>query len=399
MSRLLLSAASPELERRLRADLGAVNGSLLVVEPSALLAHLALETPEALILGPEIAVADTLAFAARVDAEFPWVSIVLVADSAPDLWPDAMRAGVREIITPTTPPAEVRQAVDRARQVTASRRQAGTPALGQAAGQPGGGGRPRGRVIAVVSPKGGVGKTTVASNLAVGLARIAPLDTVLVDLDVQFGDVASAMQLTPERTLSDVVHGPAATDALVLKSYLTTHPSGCYVVCGPATPSEADRISGEQVGVLLDQLAAEFRYVVLDTAPGLGEHALAAIEHATDAVVMCGMDVPGLLGVRKELAVLTELEMVPSSRHVLLNMADRRGGLSVRDVEASIGVPVDLVLPPSRAVPLSTNQGVPLLQAGSRDPVAKGLHALVRRFDPAHTEKAARRSHLGAVLR
>jgi len=218
-------------------------------------------------------------------------------------------------------------------------------------------------------------------------------------LDVQFGDVASAMQLTPERTLSDAVHGAAAKDTLVLKSYLTTHPSGCYVICAPPTPAEGDRISGEQVGALLQQLASEFRFVIVDTAAGLGEHVLAAIEKATDAVLICGMDVPGLLGVRKELAVLAELDLMPANRQVLLNFADRRGGLSVRDVETSIGVPVDLVLPSSQAVTVSTNQGTPLLQEKSRDPVARGLQQLVRRFDPARVDKARRWAHRGTVVR
>lgn len=395
MSHLLLTAADAELEQRLRSGLGALDGALRVVESADVIAHLTREAPEVLILGPEVEPAETLAFAARVDADFPWVSIVLVAELALELWPDAMRAGVREIIAPTAEPSAVREAVDRARQVTAGRRHAAVsveapPAMSDEGPS---------RVIVVISPKGGVGKTTVASNLAVGLAGIAPLDTVLVDLDVQFGDVASAMQLVPDRTLTDAVHGAAAKDTLVLKSYLTTHPSGCYVVCGPPTPAEGDRITGEQVGALLQQLTSEFRYVVVDTAAGLGEHVLAAVEQSTDAILVCGMDVPGLLGVRKEIAVLAELDLMPANRHVLLNFADRRGGLSVRDVEASIGVPIDLVLPASQAVTLSTNQGTPLLQDKSRDPVAKGLQRLVRRFDPTHAEKGRRWAHRGTVMR
>ena len=128
-------------------------------------------------------------------------------------------------------------------------------------------------------------------------------------------------------------------------------------------------------------LAREFRYVVVDTAPGLSEQTLAALDRATDVVMLTSMDVPGVRGLRKELDVLRELCMIPAGRHVVMNFADPKGGLSVRDVETTIGTGVDVVLPRSTAVPASTNQGVPLLQSGSRrDPMVKELRRLVSRF-------------------
>jgi pilus assembly protein CpaE len=237
-----------------------------------------------------------------------------------------------------------------------------------------------GRVITVASPKGGVGKTTVSTNLAIGLTRSAPQSTVLVDLDVQFGDVASALGLTPEYSLPDAVHGPASEDTMVLKTFLTQHPSGLYAVCGAESPAAGDTVTAEDVGRLLAALAREFRYVVVDTAPGLSEPTLAALDRATDVVMLTSMDVPGVRGLRKELDVLRELCMIPAGRHVVMNFADPKGGLSVRDVETTIGTGVDVVLPRSKAAPMSTNAGVPLLQSGQRDPMTKELRRLVSRF-------------------
>ena len=96
-------------------------------------------------------------------------------------------------------------------------------------------------MVSVVSPKGGVGKTTVATNLAVGLAQRVPNSTVLVDLDVQFGDVASALDLEPEHFLADAVHATAKRDSMVLKTFLTQHRSGLYVICAPARPPRRTR--------------------------------------------------------------------------------------------------------------------------------------------------------------
>lgn len=121
---------------------------------------------------------------------------------------------------------------------------------------------------------------------------------------------------------------------------------------------------------------------MLDTAPGLSDHTLTVLERATDLVLLSGGDVPGVRGLRKEIDVLTELGLVPDRRHLLLNMWDTDGALSMKDIETTIGAPLDLVLPRSSAVPLSTNTGVPLLQAGGRDPVAKGLQTLLDRFLP-----------------
>jgi pilus assembly protein CpaE len=238
----------------------------------------------------------------------------------------------------------------------------------------------------------------VTTNLAVGLGKEAPLSVVVVDLDLQFGDVASGLMLEPERTLADAVVGAAVQDSVVLKSYLTLHPSGIYALCAPLRPTDADQITGEQVGRLLSQLSNEFQYVVVDTAPGLGEHVLATLEMATDAVWVCGMDIPSIRGLRTGFGVLAELDLVPENRHVVLNFADRRTGLTLQDVEATIGCPVDVVLPRSRAVPFSTNKGVPLLQDGTRDSVTKGLRQLSERFSAGWESRPHKKLHRRAVV-
>jgi pilus assembly protein CpaE len=138
---------------------------------------------------------------------------------------------------------------------------------------------------------------------------------------------------------------------------------------------------------------------VVDTAPGLGEHVLATLELATDAVWVCGMDIPSIRGLRAEFGVLTELDLVPPRRHVVLNFADRRSGLTLKDVEAAIGCPVDVVLPRSRAVPYSTNKGVPLLQDGTRDPVTKGLRQLTERFRANLESGSNKKNHRRAAVR
>jgi pilus assembly protein CpaE len=377
MSRVVLGAADEELVLRVKeatdGDVHVLPAGRLPADPARLFEQLVDgELPDVLLIGPLAPLPEVFGLAARLDVQCPGISVVLLAQPTAETWQAAMRAGVRDLLPPTADAGEIRAAVERAGSTAAGRRRVLRPVEETA--------RYTGRVITVASPKGGVGKTTVSANLAIGLTAAAPQSTVLVDLDVQFGDVASALGLAPEYALPDVAHGPAAEDTMVLKTFLTQHPSGLYAVCGAESPAAGDTVTGADVSRLLTSLAREFRYVVVDTAPGLSEQTLAALDRATDVVMVTSMDVPGVRGLRKELDVLRELCMIPAGRHVVMNLADARGGLSVRDVETAIGTGVDVVVPRSAAVPVSTNQGVPIVAGGRKDPAARELQRLVARF-------------------
>ena len=134
------------------------------------------------------------------------------------------------------------------------------------------------------------------------------------------------------------------------------------------------------VGEILRLLANEFRFVVVDTSPGLDEHTLAAIDEATDLVLVCSMDVPNVRGLRKEIAALDAMKIHGPKRHFVLNRADSRVGLDVDDVVATVGMPVDVELPSSRSVPLALNQGTPLIESDPRSPIARQFMGLVERF-------------------
>jgi pilus assembly protein CpaE len=387
MSLVVLAGASEDLILRVKeatdGDVSVLAPGRLPSDPARLFEQLLDgELPDVLLVGPHAPAPDVLTLASRLDVQSPGISVVLMAEPSPEMWQAAMRAGIRDLLPPTAEVDEIRAAVERAGHAAASRRRVLRPVSETE--------RYTGRVITIASPKGGVGKTTVSTNLAIGLTAAAPQSTVLVDLDVQFGDCASALGLVPEYTLPDAVRGPASEDTMVLKTFLTQHPSGLYAVCGAESPAAGDTVSGEDVTRLLASLAREFRYVVVDTAPGLSEQTLAALDRASDVVMLTSMDVPGVRGLRKELDVLRELAMIPAGRHVVMNFADPKGGLSVRDVETTIGTGVDVVLPRSKAVPASTNQGVPILQSSKRDPMAKEMRRLVSRFAATPLMKPSR---------
>jgi pilus assembly protein CpaE len=122
------------------------------------------------------------------------------------------------------------------------------------------------------------------------------------------------------------------------------------------------------------------------------------MEQCTDVVWVSGMDIPSVRGLRSGLEVLRQLEILPETRHVVLNMADSKLGLTVQDLESTIGAPVDVSIPRSRAVALSTNRGIPVLQESAKDPATKSLNQLVDRFNPAWRAKSQRKLHRRVVV-
>ncbi len=395
MSRFLALTASADFERALVGALGTphevqvLEAGLAAGIPADILARNTGGPVDVIIFGPGVGAEQMVSLAAGLDRLYPDIVVVLAAPATVELMAAAMRAGIRDLIAPDAEPDELRQALERAALTAMSRK----PAVSTGPQQQG-----RGRVIAVMSPKGGVGKTTVATNLAVGLAKTAPMGVVIVDLDLQFGDVASGLGLEPEYTVSDAVIGAASNDAMVLKAFLSPHSSGCYAMCAPLRPAEADLIKPAQVATLINQLSLEFPYVILDTTPGLGDVVLALLELATDGIWVCGMDLPSVRGLNHGLEVLRQLDLVPPSNTIVLNFADRHSGLTVKDVEATIGLPVDILLPRSKTLPFTTNSGIPVLQDKRKDPATKGLNELVSRINPESSSTARKNHHRRADL-
>jgi pilus assembly protein CpaE len=397
VSRFVLITPDVEFDQRLREAVGGLQGgvqtfftSLLPADPNELFAHLNQEQPEVLILGPGVPVDEALRLATVMNVRFPELSVILASEPDPNFILQAMRAGIRDILSPDSDAAQIRVLLERVTQSFASRYRVQAPRLTAETN--------KGLVIGVFSPKGGVGKTTIATNIAIGLGKIAPMSVVIVDLDLQFGDVASALYLDPQHTVTDAVSPAASQDSLVLKAFLTVHPGSIYAVCAPPTPVDADEITPEQISRLLEQLAEQFQYVVVDTAPGLPEIGLAAMEQCTDVVWVSGMDIPSVRGLRSGLDVLRQLDILPETRHVVLNMADSKLGLTVQDLESTLGAPVDVSIPRSRAVALSTNRGIPVLQESAKDPATKGLNQLVDRFNPVWRAKSQRKLHRRVVV-
>lgn len=244
------------------------------------------------------------------------------------------------------------------------------------------------RIVTILSPKGGAGKTSVATNLAVGLAARHPRQVVLVDLDLQFGDVANVLRLAPTSTIGDIAQ-KWPVDSANLKLSLTSHHSNLYTLCAPLNPAQADDITAEHVAGVLVTLRQSFRYVVVDTDPGLSERVLSALDLSDDIVLVCATEIPSIRGLQKALEALDVVGLTRASRHFLINRADAKVGIELPDIERSIGQRVDVEVPSSIDMVRATNDGIPVMESQSNPAIVKAFTKLADVIDRSETADAA----------
>lgn len=248
-----------------------------------------------------------------------------------------------------------------------------------------------GRVYTIGGPTGGCGKTTVAVNLASLLGRPGTHKVVLVDLDVQFGEVTAALQLRPSHTMYDVLFDAAdqrasgAEVAEALATNLTPTPYGFSVLPAPRDPVQGDEISADDVIQLLVSLRAQFDYVIIDTPTGLREGALAALDMSDDIIVVSQVDVPGVANLRTYISMLERLGADLQHQHVLLNKEMADSGITAHDAIEILG-PVAGTMPFDPAVLRALNEGRPLCATEPDHPVAQKLWAAMTALLPPEAQ-------------
>jgi len=369
---------SADFAASLRSVYGESNGelrywrdALTAADIPAVVRDLTQSGARVVIVGPGLFDAFAIELIDSLDRARPDIVKVLVAEPSEELWPAALRAGARDVLAPQASATQIRESLDRALD-TATRQ--------QLTDTPGGDGAPGSRVISVISPKGGVGKTTLATNLAFGLAVSAPGEAVVVDLDLQFGGIGGALGLAAQTTIADAVSSIGTVDTTTLKVFLTPHPSGLLALCAPESLAQADDLGVEHLERIIGLLTTDFRYVVIDTAAGIDVVTLAAIELSSDLVVVSTTDVPCARSVRRALDALDAIGATSQQRHLVLNRADARTGLGIADIEGAIGLPVEVALPDSVTIGLSLNIGSPVLESDPKSLAAASVKELVSSF-------------------
>jgi pilus assembly protein CpaE len=302
----------------------------------------------------------------RLTGAHPEVGAVFaVSELSTDVLQQALRAGARDAVV-IGGEASLHQSVDRVGEMLAGSvtHNAQTPAT--RSGQPG-------RLIVVFSPKGGVGKTCIAINVAVAMAKRSADPVVLVDGDLQFGDVSVMLSLPPQHTVLDAAAAAQYGDMELVQSLAARHESGLLVLPAPIEPMPTDALlPGEMVNICR-ALQAVAGHVIVDLPSVFNDYVLALIEAADEVLMVGSMDIPSIKNLKIGMQTLDLNAIAGSKIRLVLNHANAKVKLDVKEIERVLGLSANFAVPDDLAVPMSVNAGVPVLMDDPKAPVSRAL--------------------------
>jgi len=247
-----------------------------------------------------------------------------------------------------------------------------------------------GRVITVMSPKGGAGKTMTTVNVALQLAMWGdPSRVVVVDADLQFGDVSISMQIDPVHTVVEASRELDELDEELLESLLSTHSSGLRILAAPLEPSLADEVSTQSIVRVLGLLKRMFDYVIVDTAPFLDEPVLSILERSDTVLLVVDMDLPSVKNAKLALDTLKLIKYPFERMMLVLNRVNSKARLDIGELEQSLELEVQAAISSDKLVPRAVNEGEPAVSLYPRSRVAKDLRGVAMLVvDPVFTPNA-----------
>lgn len=249
----------------------------------------------------------------------------------------------------------------------------------------------KGKIIALFSPKGGVGRTTLATNLAVALAQSTGRSVVLVDGSLPFGDIAVILNMSPKaKTIGDLVGSFEALDQDVLRSVLVSHSTGIKVLLAPPTPESAELILPAHMKHVLELLREDNGFVVVDTWPNYGETTLTMLDVADVVLVPLTLEITSLKNVRAFMEITEKLGYSADKVQIVANRNDSSGGIKLSDVESSLGRKIThTIVSDGRALVLAVNRGVPFVISHRESQVSKDMFAMAARLSGVAEQPAA----------
>lgn len=230
------------------------------------------------------------------------------------------------------------------------------------------------KIITVFSTKGGVGKTTIASNLAVGLARSTKKRVALIDLDLQFGDIAIMLNVSVKNTISDLIKEINQLDSDLMDDYLVTHFSGVKVLPAPIKPEYAEYITAAHTEKILKVLKENYHYIIVDTSANFHETVLTSLDMSDKILFVSTLDLPTIKNVKSGLDVMESLHYSKEKINVILNKASEQFGIKYKDFENTLKHPIWAYVPEdSQTVITSANKGFPFVMTRAETKVAKAI--------------------------
>jgi pilus assembly protein CpaE len=251
-----------------------------------------------------------------------------------------------------------------------------------------------GRLIVVFSTKGGVGKSTIATNVAAAMARAIDDTVSLMDADLQFGDVSVMLGIPPDHTVLDAAAAIHYADPELMRNLVTRHETGLMVLPAPSEPTMATGVAPDEMAAVCGGLQAISGYVVVDTPTSFDDTTLGLLEAADDVLLVGSMDIPSVKNLKIGMQALDLVAIAGPKLRLVLNRANAQVKLDVREIEHVLGLKAAFPIPYDLAVPLSINAGLPVVTHDPRSAAARAFEHIAQTLmgSPADTRKGRRKS-------
>jgi pilus assembly protein CpaE len=351
--------------------------------------------PDVVLMDINMPEMDGIKAAEMMSQDMPGIGIIMMSvQGEQDYLRRAMLAGAREFLVKPFSGDDLVRSIRHVYRLESSKR-----AMAQAAVPVQGGGMPganqneedshQGRILTVVSPKGGVGRSTLAANLAVALKLSTQKKVALVDGSLYFGDLGVMLNLLSNKTICDAVEHIDDLDIDLLNDIMVTHSSGVKVLLAPPQPEMAEIVTAEHVRRVLVELSNNFDYVVVDTWPSFADTVLTAMDLANSILLVMTLEMTAIKDVKLYLEVVDKLNYPAEKVNLVLNRAGSAGGIKVEAVEETlrhkilVGLSNDGV-----AMLMAINQGVPLVISAREHPFSRDIYRLARLLTSTNPEEA-----------
>lgn len=338
--------------------------------------------PDVVLMDINMPGMDGITATERLTVEVPETTIIIMSvQGEQEYLRRAMMAGAKNYLTKPFTGDEliqaVRQSVSRDRQVRdALRVKSGVKSPG--------------KVISVFAGKGGVGKTMLAVNLAVALAKRPDTKVAIVDADIQFGDVPLFLNIMPRSTIADVLPDAEHLDDQTLAAYMTPYNESIQVLAAPLRPEQAEMVSGYLIGAVVKQLRNLYDFVIIDTAVAFNEVTIAALDAADTVVVLAALDLPAVKNAKLALEILQSLGYTEEKIQLVINSVHSDGGIEPREVQESLKKEIAMTLPTDgKTVVNSINKGIPFSLAQPETLLAQKILALAAHLAPWNPDTTA----------
>ena len=337
--------------------------------------------PDVILMDINMPDMDGIAATEAIMTQDPGIQVIIMSvQGETDYLRRAMLAGAREFLTKQIGADDLYKSIRHVHRLAATRPVTSTATGGSEGSVPSGGGA-QGQIVAVFSPKGGVGTSTIAANLAIALRQLTNKKVALVDGNLIFGDLNVILNLVSNKTIVDLANRVDDLDRDLLNDVLTTHNSQVKVLLAPPNPQTGELVTSDQLRTILDLMRQEFDYVVVDTQSSFQDRALAVLDMADRIIALMTLEMPCIKNIKLFLEVAELLEYPREKTMLVLNKADNRMGFSVKDVQSNIQHEVALQIANAPLeITYSINQGVPLVIAKRTHQVSKDIFTLASRL-------------------